>query len=157
VETKHNVITDAVSKRSRTAFSLIEVVVALAIFAFAFIAIIGVLPIGLSAARSVTNFTLQAQLIKQVVSTLQETPFAEVAVSSGFTTNFTRQGDPATTSSPAYYTVTSTVVPPGNTAALLPSTPPTSTTNIALIQIIVTTADHTTNYYSTVIANLGSQ
>jgi type II secretory pathway pseudopilin PulG len=57
-------------KKQRSAFSLVEVVVSLGIIAFAIVAIIGVVPLGLSTGRSAQDETRAPQIAQDVFASL---------------------------------------------------------------------------------------
>ncbi len=65
--------------RSRSAFSLIEVVLALAVSALGLIAILGLLPQGLQASRDAADNTISAAIVHDIFSTLRTTPFTNLA------------------------------------------------------------------------------
>ena len=68
-------------KRSLTAFSLVEVVLALGVIGFALLAIIGLLPIGLQSGRASIQETRATHLAKEVFATLRSQPFTAVNLS----------------------------------------------------------------------------
>ncbi len=67
------------------AFSLIEVVLAIGIVAFAFIALLGLLPVGMKTFRTAIDTSLGAQIGQKVVSDLQESEFDGVIQNAGYT------------------------------------------------------------------------
>ncbi len=56
--------------RSRTGFSLIEVVLALGVIAFAVVAMLGVLPVGLSTGHDAQNETRAAQIAQDIITSM---------------------------------------------------------------------------------------
>ena len=56
--------------RQKTAFSLVEVVIALGVIAFAIVAILGVLPIGLKTGHSAQDQTRAGQIAQDILSSL---------------------------------------------------------------------------------------
>jgi uncharacterized protein (TIGR02598 family) len=60
------------------AFSLIEVVLAIGVVAFAFVALLGVLPVGLSTFRKAMDTSLGAEIGQRVINDLQESDFDSV-------------------------------------------------------------------------------
>ena len=62
----------------RTAFSLVEVVITLGIIAFALVAIIGLLPIGLKSGRASIQETRANQLAQQLFNTIRSQQFNSV-------------------------------------------------------------------------------
>jgi uncharacterized protein (TIGR02598 family) len=95
--------------RSRSGFSLIEVTLALGIMAFAAVAIMGLLPIGLTASQRSTSTTAAARLAAEVQSELQQVGLSSFATN---TTAFDADGRlvrdmngatvPGTTTPPVY-------------------------------------------------------
>lgn len=76
-------------KQNREAFSLIEVVLALAVSAIGLMAILGLLPQGLQASRDAADNTISATIVHDVFSTLRTSPFTNITNlnSFGFTVN----------------------------------------------------------------------
>ena len=65
-------------KESANAFSLIEVVLALAVSAIGLVAILGLLPQGLQASRDAADNTISATLVHDIFSTIRTSPFTSV-------------------------------------------------------------------------------
>jgi uncharacterized protein (TIGR02598 family) len=63
-----------VKKQTRSAFSLVEVTLALGIAAFCLIAIFGLMPVGVQTNRNATSQTATANIIAAVVADLRATP-----------------------------------------------------------------------------------
>lgn len=85
--------------RTQAGFSLIEIMLALAIIAIGLIAIIGLIPQGVQASRGAADNTLSATVAHDVFNTIRSKPFATVDLTSlGFTnailTPFTILGTP---------------------------------------------------------------
>jgi uncharacterized protein (TIGR02598 family) len=62
----------------RDAFTLVEVMLSLAIVSIGLIAILGLLPTGLRSARDAADNTLSATVVQDVFSTIRTQPFANV-------------------------------------------------------------------------------
>lgn len=60
------------------AFSLVEVVMALGIVSFAFMGILGMIPIGLSTTRQAIDFTVQSQISQKINAAALQTSFADL-------------------------------------------------------------------------------
>ena len=73
------------------AFSLVEVVLALGIFVFAAVPIVGLLPLALRSAKESTETTQQAKIIQRVANDLVQTPFATLTAQINGGTTFSRQ------------------------------------------------------------------
>ena len=82
-----NPLSTASRKQSDSAFSLIEVVLALAVSAIGLVAILGLLPQGLQASRDAADNTISATIVHDIFSTLRASPFlnATNVYSLGFT------------------------------------------------------------------------
>ena len=65
------------------AFTLIEVVMAIGITAFAAFAIAGLIPVGLSNFRQTKNLSTAAEISRQVFSEIQVTPFSKLVTPPG--------------------------------------------------------------------------
>ena len=72
-------------KRSKLAFSLVEVTLALGIAAFCLIAIFGLLPVGMQTNRNATSQTAATNILSSVVSDIRASP-------KGSSTNSTQYG-----------------------------------------------------------------
>lgn len=57
-------------------FSLVEVTLAVGIVAFAFIPVLGLLPVSLEMTRSISEKTHQARILQRLTALAQQTPFA---------------------------------------------------------------------------------
>lgn len=65
--------------RSKRGFSLVEVVIALGVVSFAFIGIIGSLPVGIQSMQGAMQQQAKANITQQLRSDLQQIPFATAA------------------------------------------------------------------------------
>jgi len=63
------------SSANRRAFSLVEVVIAVGVVAFAFVAILGLIPAGMSQFRQATDTSVCAQIAQRIINECQETDF----------------------------------------------------------------------------------
>lgn len=95
--------------RRAAGFSLIEVTLALGIIAFAFLAVFGLLPVGLDTFRRSMDRTEAAQIAQRLVAEAQQTPFDNVPSLFGKLYYFDSEGerltaaDAKSTSGPAGY------------------------------------------------------
>lgn len=64
---------------STAGFSLVETALALGILSFAFVALLGVIPIGLTTFASAINTTVEAQIVQRVTTVARQTKFTELA------------------------------------------------------------------------------
>ena len=74
------------------AFTLIEVLLSLGIVSFAFMALCGVLPVGLQTYREAMDATCRANIIRVISSELAQAPFAEIDARKGQERFFSDQG-----------------------------------------------------------------
>lgn len=74
------------------AFSLVEVVLALGIVSFAFVGIIGMLPVGMSTFRQAIDATVQAQITQQILTDVEQTNFSDLSKLTSATYFFDDQG-----------------------------------------------------------------
>jgi len=112
-------------------FSLIEVMLALGVFSFGVLSIVGLMATGLdSTADSRTNLAI-ANITRQLRASLQATPYSSVA--SGTSYSFTYGGYPVTSATGAYYTATLSPVSP-----VYPSSASTTTTNAFIVDVQIT-------------------
>ena len=66
------------SSRRRSAFSLVEVVMAIGIISFALVAVIGMIPVGLSTMRDAMDDNTAAQIANQITGEVLLTPFSKL-------------------------------------------------------------------------------
>src|SRR5438094_293908 len=74
-------------QRSRAAFSLVEVTLAIGVAAFALIAVFGLIPVGVQTNRNATSQTAATNIMADVVADLRATP-ATTNTSSQFAITF---------------------------------------------------------------------
>jgi uncharacterized protein (TIGR02598 family) len=68
-----------VRRDRRGAFSLVEVTLAIGIVGFAFVSILGMLPIGLNTFHKAMDASVTAQIAQRVIGSVQQTDFSLVA------------------------------------------------------------------------------
>ncbi|HJT81799.1 MAG TPA: prepilin-type N-terminal cleavage/methylation domain-containing protein, partial [Chthoniobacterales bacterium] len=66
----------------KSGFSLAEIVVAIGIIAFALVAVIGVIPVGLTSGRTAAKDTRANHLAEQIFSTLAAQPFKNASLAT---------------------------------------------------------------------------
>lgn len=86
-------------------FSLIEVTLALGVVGFALTAMIGLMPIGLTSLRSSMESSARADILRQLTSQFQETPFDSLTSSSAML-YYSDEGVPLDRSDGAFLGVT---------------------------------------------------
>lgn len=77
---------------SATAFSLVEVAMALGIVAFSFTALLGVLPVGLSLFRDATDSSVSTRIVQKVTGDLQQADFNTITTAGDEILYFDEQG-----------------------------------------------------------------
>jgi len=112
------------NRRRNSGFSLVEVVLAVGVVAFAFIPLLGLVPMGLNASRQAIDTTVEAQIVQQMTGQAQQTDFSQLANLAGTTvTCFDANGNVTTASSAIYKASFSTpvnaVLPGGSTTTRL--------------------------------------
>ena len=70
-------------RRLRDGFSLVEVVLAIGVVAFAFVAIFGMLPTGMGIARQAMDASVGSQIAQRVIHDAQQSDFAELLKDAG--------------------------------------------------------------------------
>jgi hypothetical protein len=78
-------------------FSFVEVVIALGVVAFAFVALFGMLPVGLNAFNNSIDATIETQIAESVMSQLKQARFSQLSIYTDTTTgaNTTPAGSPS--------------------------------------------------------------
>lgn len=71
-------MTNISRSRRRAGFSLVEVTIAIGIVAFAFISIIGMLPVGLSSFNDAIDSTVTSQISQRLFSEAQQVRYADL-------------------------------------------------------------------------------
>jgi len=66
-------------RHKRSGFSLVEVVLAIGIVAFAFIAVMGLIPVGLTVFNRSVNSTVQAQIAQRLFGEAQQVRFEDLS------------------------------------------------------------------------------
>ena len=134
--------------RTALAFSLVEVALALGIFSFAVVSVMGLMPVGLSAARKAIRTSQEMQITAQILNSLQATPFANL---QNFTGQYSADGTALSGTSGASYFVSVVIVP----TVKLPTTilSASDTNNLASVQMTFRSLDNVTNSYTATIAN----
>ncbi len=102
--------------RSTAGFSLVEVVIALGVVAFALIPLMGLVPMGLSTSRLAIDTTVEAQIIQYMTDQAQQSNFSALSeLNSTIPTGFDAYGTVTTSSSPIYRAGFSVPSSPGGT------------------------------------------
>jgi len=110
------------SRRRRRAdgFSLVEVVLAIGIIAFAFVAMFGLLPVGMTTFRQALDNSLGTQIVQRLINEAQQTDYPTlIATPVGPLRYFDDQGNEVTAIKDSIYTAEVSVMAP---TALPPNT-----------------------------------
>lgn len=78
----------------RHAFSLVEMVLALGVVAFVFVALIGILPVGMQSSRQAIDNTIQVEIFQRMVGFAQQTDFSRISELHDAKYYFDDQGNP---------------------------------------------------------------
>jgi uncharacterized protein (TIGR02598 family) len=152
---------------STSAFSLVEVVLALGVTSFALLSMVALIPLGLTEAREATDSTTESQIVQYARNEIEMTPFTNLSVWAGTSSYFDNQGLPTSKgAAEQIYTVSYAVTnvamsTDGNAAsAMYVNTGPNSTsTNAMVVQVNIVnrTAPGTsaTNVFPIVVPNAG--
>jgi uncharacterized protein (TIGR02598 family) len=101
------------------AFSLIEVAMALGIVAFAFTALMGMLPVGLGLFRKATDTSVATRIVQKVSGDLQQADFDSIGSADGQILYFDEQGTVLSSANGAIYWARVSIFPgaqlPGST------------------------------------------
>jgi uncharacterized protein (TIGR02598 family) len=139
--------------RWRGGFSLVEVTIALGVLSFAAVAIIGILPVGLTSMRQSMNQTVEAQIVRSIAAQAVTTSFTNLARTAYYDTD----GQPLDGAGGAYYTATITTAPSSYPGSQQSSTITNSLVSLT-IQLVAqqnSAAVGTTNTYAIQVANAG--
>ena len=142
--------------KSAAGFSLVEVALAIGVVAFAFVAIFGLLPTGLSISRQAMEASVASQIAQRVINDAQQSDFAELLKdAAGITISGTNQtgrkaeryfddqgGElAATNKSLAIYHVNTRITP----ATAMPKTGTSNIDNVHLAVVTVQVANNPGN------------
>ncbi len=92
------------------AFSILEVVVAIGVVAFAFTALLGLLPVGMTIFSSALDTSVHSQIIQRFVSDAEQTDFNTLQQQPAVTRYFDDEGSESVQSS-SVYTASMTIKP----------------------------------------------
>jgi len=114
---------DLKARKRQAAFSLVEIAMALGIVSFAFISVLGLLPVGLSTFRKAINASIGSQIVQKVINEAQQTDFNQLITdqsgqsiqpgSTGVKANryFDEQGNELNTPAQSVYQVNTRITP----------------------------------------------
>jgi uncharacterized protein (TIGR02598 family) len=118
--------------RARTkAFSLVEVVLAIGVVAFAFLAMFGLLPVGLTTFRQAVDTTLGSQIVQRIINEAQQTDYPTLIANPTAQRYFDDQGNEVASLNNSLYTAEITVSAPTS----LPNTSTPDSTSLATVSV----------------------
>jgi uncharacterized protein (TIGR02598 family) len=136
---------------SKQGFSLVEVTLALGILSFTMVSFMGVLTVGLGVQRKAVESDSQKEIMQQLLSQVQETPYSSLTTSfDAKSFYFLNDGTQASSSSSAFYTATGTissVTTPGAT---------TASSSVRQLTFQITGADKSSNSFAVSISDNGN-
>ena len=106
---------------SKSAFSLVEVVIALGIFTFALVTMMGLLTNGLSAVHSSVNATVVSEIVQQIRTSVEKSTNATLASQAAQTEYFDNQGVLTPAQTPAGSVYQAVISAPALLSAVNPS------------------------------------
>ncbi len=146
------------SAHRASAFSLVEIVLALSILSFGLVALLGLFPVGLGAFRNSKEKVTHGEIIKLLASELSSMRFDQLASVRGKPYYFAEDGSPVIDTNESFvYRVEIDVVQP-NTPLPTGTTSPASLSDCSTVQIRIAHArpENATPWrYNLIIANRG--
>jgi uncharacterized protein (TIGR02598 family) len=123
------------AKRKAAGFSMIELVLALGVVSFAFVSLLGLLPIGMATFRNALDVSVGMQISQRIVNETQETDFSDCVdpTKKPVTRYFDDQGEEVSDSSKAIYQVNVRI----ESAPSLPGTEEKQNENLATVTVQV--------------------
>lgn len=82
---------------SQSAFSLIEVTLALGVAGFAMVAILGLIPMGLTNFQNTIRINVESDIVEQLARQLQSTDFNKISTYDNYSTSYDYEGRQSTT------------------------------------------------------------
>lgn len=142
------------SRDQKDGFSLVEVVLALGLMSFAVIAILGLIPTGLTTLRQSMNQTVEAQIVRSIGAQSVMANFTNLATNNMY---FDDEGLPAKNAAGAFYTVNVTTNVPIFPGIANATNYPDSLTTLRILMISRPNpaAVGKTNFYTLQVANAG--
>jgi len=120
--------------RQATAFSLVEVTMALGIVSFGLLSVMGLMPVGLSTLRNAMDQTVEGQIVQKVSGRFLLTPFSKLQTDYAAGTNFyfDQEGEEVAQSNATYE-----VKAKKPTGAVYPGASEESTNSLCMIPVEV--------------------
>ena len=113
------------------AFTLVEVVLAIGIIAFAFVGLLALMPVGLTNFRHAIDISVGSQIIQRLVDEAQQTDYTTLVSTPVARRYFDDQGNEVTDIGTSIYTVEVSVIAP----TTLPNTSTPATESLATVTL----------------------
>ena len=114
-----------------TGFSLVECVLAIGVVSFAFVSILAMIPMGMTAFRQAVDTTVGSQIVHRLINEAQQTDYSTLVANPTSEHYFDDQGNEVATMADSIYTVDVTVTAPTS----LPNTATPDSTNLATVVV----------------------
>jgi uncharacterized protein (TIGR02598 family) len=146
--------------KKRRGFSLIEVVLALGVVSFAFVGIVGMVPVGLKNFRQAIDANVQSQISQKISGEMQLSRYSDLMASGFGAQNFPRyfddQGSPVQSATDPACVYTVTLDPTSPAHPFLPGSTAANTNLLTLKCAISTKSDSPRKgHFTVVVANSG--
>jgi uncharacterized protein (TIGR02598 family) len=112
-------------------FSLVECVLAIGVVSFAFVSILAMIPMGMTAFRQAVDTTVGSQIVHRLINEAQQTDYSTLVATPTTERYFDDQGNEVQTIADSIYTVDVTVTAP----TTLPNTATPDSTNLATVVV----------------------
>ncbi len=138
-----------------SAFSLVEVCLAIGVVSFSLLAVLGLLPIGLTTMRGAMDSTIERNIVQQLTAEALQTPYARLTnvFQADRERYFDNQGLVLSGPANARYTA---VISPGQTE-FPGSANADFESSMRTLHIRISTLGAATNHYNILIANSGNE
>ena len=112
-------------------FSLVELVLAIGIVSFAFVSILSLIPMGMTAFQQAIDTTVGSQIVRRLINEAQQTDYATLVATPTSEHYFDDQGNEVPNMAASIYTADVTVTAPTS----LPNTATPDSTNLATVVV----------------------
>ena len=149
--------------KNRRAFSLVEVTLALGIISFSLVAVLGLMPVGLTTMRQAMDASIEEQIVQKITGEVHLTPYSKLSTAMiGKSFYFDDQGLVVATADNARFWATindATTTYPGS-SAVPAKTPITDSIRMLQLKLVAAPNLKTTkvsaNYYRILVSNTGT-
>jgi uncharacterized protein (TIGR02598 family) len=139
------------TKTTFAGFTLVEVILSLGILSFAMVALLGLIPLGLSTSRNAINITTESQIVQSLCNEIQLTDFSNI---SNTVLYYNEEGSIVNSSDQTIlYSVVISSEKSISPATGLSTGSKTDSAQTVLIRVANKTTPKTTNSYSVIVFN----